>query len=95
MKYKELSIKGGFLVFTKKHEDRRGSFLRVYDQRVFKKIIPKKTFFKIPSLPKTKIEFINEFNFKKNYGIIICTASHSKVNKILNKYNHSGQRFYL
>lgn len=43
MKYKELSIKGGFLVFTKKHEDRRGSFLRVYDQRVFKKIIPKKT----------------------------------------------------
>jgi|694.fasta_scaffold14913_14 2-polyprenyl-3-methyl-5-hydroxy-6-metoxy-1,4-benzoquinol methylase len=56
---------------------------------------PKKASFKIPSLPKTKIEFINEFNFKKNYGIIVCTASHSKVNKILNKYNHSGQRFYL
>jgi dTDP-4-dehydrorhamnose 3,5-epimerase-like enzyme len=42
MKYKELSIKGCFLVFTKKHEDSRGSFLRVYDERVFKKIISTK-----------------------------------------------------
>ena len=56
---------------------------------------PKKAYFKIPSLPKVKIKFINEFNFKKNYGIIVCTASHFKANKILNRYNHCGQRFYL
>ena len=55
----------------------------------------KKTSFKIPSLPRTKIEFVNEFNFKKNYGVIVCNANHCKVNEILNKHDHCGERFYL